>query len=121
VPSPFTATGFTTFRGEKIELFWHCHCEQAEGDTLLPRDVDSKKWRYKVIQGKETKEWLSDFIKRQALRDEIMFPGSSNINESINNAYTVKANKRFDFRFANHLLFYFCCQIALILLLLPQN
>lgn len=92
--------GFTTFRGEKIDLFWHCHCAQAEADTLLPPGEDSKKWKYKVIRGEGTKKWLSDFIKTQASRDEIMFPGSSNINESIHNAYTVKANKRYDFRFA---------------------
>lgn len=35
---------------------------------------------------------------RPSHRLDDLLPGSSNVNESINNVYTIKANKRFDFR-----------------------
>ena len=93
------------FDGELIDLHWRCHADPGQSSTLLPEGEESQKWKFKVIQGLETKQWLHKFIQEQADRDEIMWPGSSNINESIHNVYARKADKRYDFRFVKLRIF----------------
>lgn len=73
--------------------------ETNQSTTLLPNnEPTSLKFKFKIITCEKTKKWLESYIVQQAARDEIMFYGSSNINESVNNMYTVKADKRHDFR-----------------------
>ena len=95
-------TGYTIFRGEKITLGWCCKVDAGDSSSSLtlhergqPR---SQKNKHKIITGQKSRAWLEEYITNQAERDEIMVYGSSNMNESIHNVYTVKADKRHDFR-----------------------
>ena len=94
--------GYTMFNGEQINLSWYCHMRtdgsQNSENLILCGEPKSQKWKYKVIRDEPTKRWLRSYIMDQSDRDEIMYYGSSNVNESIHNLYAVKANKRHDFR-----------------------
>ena len=93
------------FQGEKVDIHWHCRVDNRESDSLRPAGENSQQWKYKIIRDDATKKWLQKFIEDLAARDEIMWYGSSNINESINNAYARKANKCCDFRFVAPIFF----------------
>lgn len=102
-PPPSAATefmGYTSFRDEWIGLNWRCHIETDEfSQNLVPSgQPKSQKAKHKIIQCGLTRNWLHSYIAEQADREEIMWHGSSNKNESINSKYAVKASKRVDFR-----------------------
>ena len=100
--SPRDPRGFTMFQGEKIDLHWHCHVDK-ETEKLRQPGKHSQQRKYKIVCDNSTKEWLQKFINDLAKRDEIMWYGSSNINESINNVYARYADKRYDFRFVEYI------------------
>lgn len=97
-----SSTGFTTYQQACIILNWHCHVEvddHGQSNNLVPAGEKKQRgWKYRMIRCNKTRDWLMSFIYDQAARDEIMWYGSSNMNESFHNAITVKASKRVDFR-----------------------
>ena len=97
-----SVNGYTIYQDACIVLNWHCRVEVdalAQSKDLAPAgEKKSRGWKYRVIRCEKTKDWLKSFVHNQASRDEIMWYGSSNINESFHNAITVKASKQLDFR-----------------------